>query len=58
MKKLKKKSNFKPDRKYINLAMNEFLEKGGKIKKIFPIWNQTGIKDNKSEYADHFLMGE
>lgn len=56
----KKSKTFKPSRKYIQSAVDEYLKKGGKITRLKPERDYKSIvriKTSQSE-ADEFLSGE
>lgn len=50
----RRQDKFNPNRAYIDQAVNDYLKKGNKIKKIEIMPDFIDSGDN---YADHFLMG-
>ncbi len=56
----KKSISFKPSRKLIENAMEEYLNRGGKITKLEPKTNSEDILNIKNSFleVDEFLTGE
>ena len=57
----KKSKGFDPNRDYLNDAVKDYLERGGRIKKVVDItedYDQFGTVQDALIPADDFLMGQ
>ncbi len=55
-KKKVKRTTFKPDRRYIKDAVNEYLKNGGKIERLIPEPAKNTDLDDGDLEADLFLL--
>lgn len=58
--KKKKSKGFNPNRDYLNDAVKDYLEKGGKITKIIDVSDEAERFDGSRDFtipADDFLLG-